>query len=191
MYNCPDCSYRSRWKANVSRHRNMHTARRSGQETITPMKSFICDYCGLQYSRQSSLSVHKQMKHTKTFRFFCGKCNKGFVQLWAYRGHLASHNEALRSKCDRCGSIFNYKNNLKTHQKTCKISATVLSNRDLKHKCSVCNQNYKTLKSLKDHERVEHENQRFKCEDCGKFFKWRSSLSYHKRHFNHQDGGSD
>ena len=90
LYDCTHCGYRSRWSASVSRHTKLKHQIRN----FVPNKElapFICDYCGKQYKHRYSLSVHKELKHTKRFWFVCSRCDKGFIQLWKYQGHLASH----------------------------------------------------------------------------------------------------
>ena len=182
LYDCTRCGYRSRWSANVRRHTKLKHQTRNfvPDKELTP---FICDYCGKQYKHRYSLSVHRKLKHTKTFRFVCSRCDKGFIQLWTYRGHLASHYPELMNKCEVCGKSFAYKSSLKTHEKRCKYSARKLV--QIEFTCSECKDCFKTKKNLVDHQRGQHGNKRFPCDVCGKTFKWRSSLSYHKRHVNH------
>ena len=182
----PGCKYISKWKANVRRHEKQHISTDAPSQADLSAREFICEHCGSSFTRLSSLNNHRKLKHTETFRFTCERCNRGFIQLWAYRGHLATHDDALKCKCDSCGRTFCYKNNLMTHQKTCKFVATPLSSQSPEYICQICNQNFNTTKNLKDHQKGQHEERRFKCNDCGKSFKWRSSMSYHRRNVNHK-----
>ena len=108
LYDCNHCGYRSRWSASVRRHTKLKHQTRNfvPNKELTP---FICDYCVKQYKHRYSLSVHSKLKHTKRFRFVCSRCDKGFIQLWTYRGHLASHHPELMSKWEVCGKSFAYK----------------------------------------------------------------------------------
>ena len=71
------------------------------------------------------------------------------MHLWAFRGHLATNDKALRCKCDSCGKTFIYQNNLKTHQKRCKFTARPLLS-ESEHKCSLCNEVFKDGKKKLD-----------------------------------------
>ena len=186
IFNCQMCAYTSPWAGNVKRHvKSQHQSQNVPEtEPGVNMKHFICEFCGKQYNKKYSLSVHRKLKHLKTFRFICSRCDQGFMQLWAYRGHLAKHHKALKSKCDSCGKTFTYKINMLTHQKRCKFSASEPPTPD-QHICSVCRASFMTVKNLRDHQKGQHEDRRFKCDGCGRTFKWRSSLAYHKKHVNH------
>ena len=96
----PGCKYISQWKANVRRHEKQHNNIVAPSQADLSAREFICEHCGSSFTRLSSLNKHRNMKHTETFRFTCERCNRGFIQLWAYRGHLASH--------DITKSIFRY-----------------------------------------------------------------------------------
>ena len=101
-FNCsaPVCKYISQWKANVRRHEKQHINIDAPGQADLCAREFISEHCGSSFTRLSSLNNYRKMKHTETFRFTCERCNRGFIQLWANRGHLATH--------DITKSIFRY-----------------------------------------------------------------------------------
>ena len=52
-------------------------------------------------------------------------------------------------------------------------------------KCSICNKNYGTKYSLKEHVGVVHEGKKYKCDECNEIFSWKSGLNSHIRETRH------
>ena len=44
-------------------------------------------------------------------------------------------------------------------------------------KCSICDKNYGTKYSLKEHIGVVHEGKKYKCDECNEIFSWKSGLN--------------
>jgi len=92
----------------VKRHQYRHVKNTLCDVNINQI-SHICDQCGKSFRSRYGMQVHTTIKHQQQFRFTCGVCNKGFHQLWNFRGHLSSHHSALKVTCETCGKVFNYK----------------------------------------------------------------------------------
>ncbi|XP_063418651.1 zinc finger and BTB domain-containing protein 49-like isoform X1 [Mytilus trossulus] len=173
MYYCTFCSYTSKHKQNVKRHtQNAHT---SGNNAET---MFVCDQCGSVFKTAGGLKIHYKGKHTQEFRFKCKVCDRGFNTLWNYRGHITTHEPVLRHRCDVCDKTFAFKETLKQH------ITSVHTNETSSIICSKegCGASCNSQKSLKEHFLAVHGGRVLKCDLCGKSFKWRSSLKYHKEH---------
>lgn len=185
-YPCSECTYSSKWKSNLKRHRTVvHKQKTNCQTTATAIKDkeiHVCDQCGKSFTSRYGMSLHIKSKHQEIFRFKCGVCEKGFQQLWDYRGHLASHVNSLEKTCNTCKKTFKYQTSLNRHVKICNVTD---ENNNSKFECNVCQKKFKSNKNLIDHMRGAHSGRLFQCDVCLKFFKWRSSLSYHRQHAKH------
>ncbi|VDI45655.1 N-acetylated-alpha-linked acidic dipeptidase [Mytilus galloprovincialis] len=176
MHCCTFCSYSSKYKQNVKRHtQNAHAPNNAETKHFT---MYLCDQCGMVFKTASGLNIHYKGKHTQEFRFKCKVCDRGFNTLWNYRGHITTHEPVLRHRCDVCDKTFAYKETLKQHITSVHTNETSIII------CSKegCGASCNSQKSLKEHFLAVHGGRELKCDLCGKSYKWRSSLRYHKEH---------
>ncbi|CAG2203956.1 unnamed protein product [Mytilus edulis] len=168
--------YSSKYKQNVKRHtQNAHAPNNAETKHFT---MYLCDQCGMVFKTASGLNIHYKGKHTQEFRFKCKVCDRGFNTLWNYRGHITTHEPVLRHRCDVCDKTFAYKETLKQHITSVHTNETSIII------CSKegCGASCNSQKSLKEHFLAVHGGRELKCDLCGKSYKWRSSLRYHKEH---------
>ena len=83
-YSCPqtDSNYQCKWKSNLKRHVKSHAAKNPPaqvNELESKKGSFTCEFCGKQYRKKYSLTLHRNAKHLKKFKYFCGTYKKGFA----------------------------------------------------------------------------------------------------------------
>ncbi|CAG2210930.1 unnamed protein product [Mytilus edulis] len=146
MYCCTFCSYSSKYKQNVKRHKQNAHAPGNNAET-KHFTMFLCDQCGSVFKTAGGLNIHYKGKHTQEFRFKCKVCDRGFNTLWNYRGHITTHEPVLRHRCDVCDKTFAYKETLKQHITSVHTSETSIII------CSKegCGASCNSQKSLKEH----------------------------------------
>ena len=103
---CPLCL---KWITNVKKHTElMHSER----------ERFPCDECGKTFAEVRHLDRHKTL-HTKSFRFNCRFCSKGYNVKCALEYHEDTvHTKVKRYICDvpSCGEAFFVKLYLRRHK---------------------------------------------------------------------------
>ena len=149
VYSCQSCSYTTRYKQNLKRHETNHQAK-PGIDVGQSAK-YMCDHGGHAFKSQVGLKSHVRSKHEHVFRFRCQTCGKGFQGLWNYRGHLSSHNKALKEKCAFCPQTFTHKSTLLSHQK--RHDTLTARPADI---CNVCGIEFSDKKNLTEHKRGCH-----------------------------------
>ncbi|XP_053407619.1 protein sister of odd and bowel-like isoform X7 [Mercenaria mercenaria] len=170
-YTCDICDCEISNNSNFQRHLKLHDPEKPAKNT------FVCDTCGHIFTSRFGLKMHCKSIHLKTFKYKCEVCTKGYNQMAAYKGHMASHMDILKEKCPHCTLTFQYKNSLKEHVKSVHGLKTKLKCKDPN-----CTSVFSCRQSLNDHNRAVHSSSYLPCLKCGKRFKWRSSLKYHDEH---------
>ena len=140
-------------------------------------RCWICEVCACPFKSSGGLRQHMKIKHSdmvvKKARYRCRKCSKPFKDKDVYLGHMSKHDGAKLYTCCLCSRQYQYKNNLKAH---------ILSQHSGKSvKCDHCEMSFGSNKQLQDHVNGKHTQvEKYGCE-CGKRFRWRSSLSFHRK----------
>lgn len=167
---CHVCNYTTLYRFNLNRHiSQVHSDRQNNQRP-----TYKCKFCGKELHSKFAQKLHEDTVHTKLFKYTCPTCSKGFNQVIPFKGHLASHYDILKEKCDLCPASFNYKKSLAEHKQV------IHEKRNFRCPQLACAAVYSSVRHLRDHARAEHSNDRLPCDKCPKTFKWRSSLKYHK-----------
>ena len=117
----------------------------------SPVRIFICPYCGKRFMRHAHLESHVNTKHTGEKPYSCKTCCKRFGSKSGQTQH-----EIL------CGK------NYKSEDKDVLL-------------CKVCGQTFKHRGSLKHHMDAVHNMRKAKCPKCLKEFKYKSNMSRHLR----------
>ncbi|KAL5006557.1 hypothetical protein ScPMuIL_015363 [Solemya velum] len=155
-YKCDACLYTTKYKQNC-----LYTRRHT-----------IYRKCGSQFKTKQRMLLHVKSNNDMTFKYRCSTCQRGFNVLWNYRGHLSSHDNALKEKCSACGAKFSYKKSLVSHSKVCgsKQSSTF--------ECKTCKKGFIANDALLQHIRGMHSRTLHTCKTCRRSYRWRSSLAY-------------
>ena len=168
---CVICSYTSKSKLYFDRHLAKHKDKLSESDRFP----HVCDQCGLKFKSKYGFRTHVDSKHKQKFRFTCHICGKRYNGLWNFRSHLTSHGDKKQEICDVCDRKFTYRSCLMAHKRKCHSGIITL------FECDLCNKTFSCRKGLTEHIMGVHEVRGYKCIDCFKVFRWRSSLSYHRR----------
>ena len=161
-------------------------------------RSYLCQLCGAHECSQQSLNIHHHLQHEAQM---CGTCGKIFELAASLTHHMYSHYES-KYYCEKCNYHCYFKSELKTHkimhhttpQHQCMypkcghwfmrkgdLVIHVETHRKQNLKCDDCDFETKSRKYLKEHQRVHGDNLPYRCEKCGKGFKWRSSIRNHRK----------
>lgn len=107
-------------------------------------KEFVCEWCGLKYSRKDKLRAHVKRVHDNV-DYICKVCEggKSFAYLSDYNKHMQRHNTPettrkkrnLNRKCETCSKSFRDNWSLQKH-----IDATHLGIRPFL--CDICARSY-------------------------------------------------
>ena len=120
---------------------------------------FKCEICDRHFNQDSTLYSHKQLVHDVSSKFNCAICGKVYHLTNYLKRHMKSHEMSNdKTVCDICGKVV-LKNNINLHKR-------VHAKKDTK--CTLCDIDFKHLKTLKRHLDHDHKNISFKCDICDK-----------------------
>ncbi|KAL3283324.1 hypothetical protein HHI36_006472 [Cryptolaemus montrouzieri] len=110
-YNCENCSYHTKWKHHLERHKQVHEARVSHQ------KSFKCLTCGFITKYKHALLKHSTLEHGEWFK--CEECKYETKWKRCYNQHLLNHKGGqIWYHCEICSYKSKWKYHLKRHMVT-------------------------------------------------------------------------
>ena len=194
LYKCMECDYKCKNSYSLTRHaRRHHNAPGFKCDVCDKVeteksklllhvqvehngKRWICEDCGKQYKSRAALNIHQRVTHTNSALFKCTVCSKTFMSKDIYLGHLSKHEGTKSYSCSSCGKEYRYKNNLILHQSSC----CGVKDKTGSKICNFCGLQFSTEKDMKCHINGKHNQlESFSCV-CGKRFRWRSSLGYHR-----------
>ena len=186
-FQCDICLKDFKYKFNLNRHVRLHTSHHSctrcsisfeDQESLTSHKEkkhstlFVCPVCGKIFANNRSYNNHCEThSEDKTFKCPFPTCSKQFVRKDYLRDHVHTHSGVKPYSCDTCKKAYSSKASLSHHVKYCSRGI----------KCKDCNQTFNSRTTLVDHQASMHGMEQFRCAICSKCFKWRTSLSRHRR----------
>ena len=194
IYICKKCEFATKHRSSMCRHSNIHSSKIGcprcdkwfdSQEELNehlPVHDYMCEKCSRRFKCFSGLYKHKMSQHVDTPRYTCEWCSKGFHVEREYRDHLNTHSKERPYICEECAATFSYYNSYARHKKTCK--GAVADRPQQIHQCPFCDVIVKSKDILTDHIRGTHEHKTLICR-CGKIFRWRGSLSKHKKKCTH------
>lgn len=152
-------------------------------------RPFQCPICGKLFKTKLLFSEHEKYTHESEKPYTCKICNKKWISLINLDMHIRTHNGSKLLKCQDCDESFDDEDSLEQHRKVHHIIKKVLHECDLclaeftnlgnltkhmknhkdykPHCCVMCDRRFPTLRHLKEHIAVKHEEQKvIMCELC-------------------------
>lgn len=190
QFECDYCRKVFLRKSFLETHMTIHMKYNS----FTPENSatqFKCEYCSKGFANRSYLHRHKFIHTKDTLSTDCTANqlpDKSYVECdiclkRVTTKHLPDHklrhaNQRPTFECKICDKVFNYKSNLKSHNR---IIHTNMSKRQ-KFECNICSKSFLSRGSLTKHEYKTHhivQPEQFECDYCQKLFQTKHGLETH------------
>lgn len=161
-------------------------------------QEYKCDLCLKVFKSYLLLNKHKRYTHNKQRHFTCDICNKGLIDITAWRRHRETHKpkgekrlfkavkskvysksksvEAIENVCEICGKTLKSAKDYYLHYR---YNHDKNFNKEKKFKCDQCDYSGVTKALLTQHIRVHTGERPYKCDQCSSAFKLPNALKYH------------
>ena len=193
-------------KTNIQIAEITHQRKKMGRKNNVDSR-FVCDICGLKYSRNYNLRRHKENAHGgNVIQISCPFCPSTFSRHDNLTQHIKFiHNNLGCHQCNFCGKQFARKHTMEEHVnvqhlkvkkyqcvKCSKVFGypwSLYNHVRVKHecdgafKCYYCTKVFSTIKNLRNHVLSIHEGVRYKCKICNRVLKCQSAYKSHLKAF--------
>ncbi|XP_059094391.1 zinc finger protein 91-like [Tigriopus californicus] len=93
--------------------------------------NFPCEKCDRVFTREKTLTAHKNRVHGESDKFLCGECGYRAGSQMELRDHSRTHDDTLH-KCRLCGKLMKSRRTLQNHERLHKENGTFLTDITLK-----------------------------------------------------------
>ena len=193
-------------KTNIQIAEITHHKKKQGRKNLATSQ-FVCDICGLKYSRNFNLRRHKENVHAQNSESItCPQCSSTFTRNDNLKAHIKYvHNNLGCKSCPMCGKLFTREHTLKDHISVQHLNVrkyqcvkcgkcfgypfSLFNHVRVKHecdgafKCYYCSKVFATIKLLRNHVLSIHEGVRYKCKICKRVLKCQSAYKAHLKTF--------
>lgn len=159
---CPDCGRAFKQRADVRRHRYVHTKE----------KPYACKQCDKRFGHPSNLNIHLRT-HSGERPYKCPECGKAFTQSCNLRTHRQIHSGSKPFLCCVCNKSFLHRSILTIHQR--------VHTGERPYACSTCPKRFGDRSTLVQHERTHTGERPYACQVCQQRFSQLSHLVKHTR----------
>ncbi|XP_033753453.1 protein sister of odd and bowel-like isoform X8 [Pecten maximus] len=136
--------------------------------------SFPCEICRIVYSSLEDLKTHQKCHRNGPEEFRCEVCCVVFPSSDQLHIHMMElHRHQFKHMCCDCGRVFNCYTSFNNHNR-------LFHRADLKCPvCMICRKIFPFESNLRQHS-IKHSGAReFRCDNCGKSFKYKHTLREH------------
>ncbi|EAT39684.1 AAEL008535-PA [Aedes aegypti] len=140
---------------------------------IKQHRPFVCEECGEEFEGFDTLRKHSIKDHDKQ-HIMC--CNNQFKTRTLLHQHVQNVLNPQEIKCEICNRTFKFQSGYNRHKEEVHADEHLLI-----FKCDRCPRSFPKQKLLKRHlkEHETLENEKAKCEVCGKCFRTRIHMKRH------------
>ena len=116
----------------------------------SPPEQHSCDICGLIFSKDHFLQLHKDIMHKNScyFEVSCKICKTKFEDLESYRNHVREAHSERRYMCEECPKTFKLKGSLAVHKRMYHDGNPSI--------CQICKKKFPSNARREFHERRYH-----------------------------------
>ena len=120
------------------------------ESSLPQLDQQSCDQCGLVFSSDHFLQLHKDIihHHSDCFEVSCKICNNKFQDLETYRNHVRENHTDRRYLCDECPKTFKMKGSLMVHRRMYHDGSPST--------CQTCKKKFPSHTRMEFHERRYH-----------------------------------
>ncbi|XP_039450105.1 zinc finger protein 239-like [Culex pipiens pallens] len=183
IYHC--CGVRCRASFNTAEELDEHSIQvhLPCREPASSQKSFECQRCFARFSTEKSLALHTRRLND------CPFCQETFAKFKEKQVHMLQvHGESMpvtasnseERICCGCHETFASEAELRAHSESQHALRKGATDETRSLQCTVCYKLFRTVESLRIHQRFVYRPKNFVCDTCGQAFDTRSKLMTHE-----------
>ncbi|CAH1792567.1 unnamed protein product [Owenia fusiformis] len=158
------CTYTAKYKYLVNQHKKItHDGLR-----------YHCEKCSKRFTRKHILEDHINVVHLKIQSFLCQLCSKAYSSMSSLTTHVKYKHEMVKHfTCCICKKGYFHKNDYESHMNN--------HSKVTPYQCKLCKKEFQIRNSFRNHQ-VDcgrKSEDKYKCEECQKYFSTNRSLSEH------------